>query len=93
MIFKFNIGEIPKPISDLFMVNRFFHNHNTRSVGYLHTTLGRSEAGYRTFSYIDTHIWNHMSQNVSINVSYSKFKFLTKFYILNNEIPMIRLNV
>ena len=24
---------------------------------------------------------------------YSKFKFLTKFYILNNEIPMIRLNV
>ena len=36
---------------------------------------------------------NCTSQNVSINVSYSKFKFLRKFYILNNEIPMIRLNV
>ena len=34
-----------------------------------------------------------MSQNVSINVSYSKFKLLTKFYILNNEIHMVRLNV
>ena len=71
MMFKFNIGEVPTPISELFMVNRFFHNHNTRtrSGGYLHTPLGRSEASYRTYSYIGTHIWNHMSQNVSINVS------------------------
>ena len=52
MMFKFDIGEVPKPISDLFRVNPFFHNHNTRSVGYLHTPLGRSEASYRTFSYI-----------------------------------------
>ena len=92
-MFKFNIGEVPKPISDLFMVNRFFHNHNTRSGAYLHTPLGRSEASYLTFSYIGTHVWNYMSQNVSNNVLYSKFKFLTKFYILNNEIAMIRLNV
>ena len=91
MMFKFNIGKVPKPISDLFMVNCFFfHNHNTRRAGYLRTQLGRSEASFRTFSYIGTHIWNHMSQNVSINVSYSKFYFfLTKFSILNNEIPMI----
>ena len=67
--------------------------YDTKSVGYLHTPIGRSEASYRTFRYIGTHIWNHMLQNVSINVSCSKFKFLTKFYILNNEIPMIRLNV
>ena len=56
---KFNIGEVPKPISDLFVVNRFFHNHSTRSGGYLHTLLDSSEASYRTFSYIGTHIWNH----------------------------------
>ena len=56
MMFKFNIGEAPKPISDLFMVNRFFHNHNTRSAGYLHTLLGRSEASYRTI------IWHKMYQ-------------------------------
>ena len=95
MIFKFNIGEVhvPTPISELFMVNRLFHNHNTRRIGYLHTPLAKSETSYRTYSYIGTHIWNHMSQNVSINVSYSKFNLLTKFYILNNEIPMIRLNV
>ena len=59
---RFNIGEVSKPISDLFMVNR-----------YLHTPLGRSEASYRTFSYIGTHVWNHMSQNVSINVLYIDF--------------------
>ena len=71
MMFKFNIGEVPKPISDVFMVNLFFHNHNTIRVGYLHTSLGKSETSYRTFSYVGTHIWNHMSQNVSINVLYS----------------------
>ena len=68
MLLKLNIGEVPKQISDLFIINRLFHNHNTRSVGYLHTPLGRSEASYRTFSYISTHIWNYMSQNVSINL-------------------------
>ena len=52
MIFKFNIGEVPKSISHLFMINRFFHNHNTISGGYLHTPLGRGEASYRTYSYI-----------------------------------------
>ena len=91
-MFNFNIGEVPKPISDLLMVNRLFHNHNTRRVGYLYTPLGRSEASYRTFIYIGTHIWIHISLNESLNVSYSKFKFLTKFYILNNEIPMISLD-
>ena len=49
MLFKFNIGEVPKPISDLLMVNRFLHNHNTRSVGYHHTPLARSEASYRSY--------------------------------------------
>ena len=91
-MFNFNIGEVPKPISDLLMVNRLFHNHNTRRVGYLYTPLGRSEASYGSFSYFGTHIWSHISQNVLINVSYSKFNFLNKFYILNNEIPMIRLD-
>ena len=52
MMFKFNNGEVPKPISDLFVLNRFFHNHNTKSVGYLQTPLGRRAASYRTFSYI-----------------------------------------
>ena len=91
-MFKFNIGEVPKPISNLFMVSCFFHSHTTRSVGYLHTPLGKSEASYRTFNYIGIHIWKHISQNVSINISNSKFKFLTKFYILNNKITIIRLN-
>ena len=49
MMYKYNIGEVPKPISDLCMVNCFVHKHNTRSGGYLHTSLGRSEARYRTF--------------------------------------------
>ena len=77
---RFNISEVPKAISHLFMVNRSFHNHNTRRVGYLHTPFGRSEASYRTFSYISTHIWNHMSQNVSITVLYIDFNkiFLSK---------------
>ena len=93
MMFKFNIGKVPKAISDIFTVNWFFHKQNTRSVGYLHTPFGKSEDSYSTFSYIGTHIWNHMSQNVSIDVLYLKIIFLIKFYILNNEIPTIRLNI
>ena len=79
MMFKFNICEVPKAISDLFMVNYFSHNHILETLeNNFHTPLGRNEVSYCTFSYIGTHIWNHMSQNVSINVSYSKFKFFNK---------------
>ena len=48
------------------------HTHNTRRSKFIHTptSIGRSEATYRTFSYRDDHIWNYISHNVPTDVSY-----------------------
>ena len=75
------------------MLNRFFHSYSVGGVGYLHDSLGKSEASYRVSALIFGILI--MSQNVSIivNVSHSKCEFLTKFYILNIEMLLIKLNV
>ena len=71
MMFKFNNGEVPKPISDLFVLNRFFHNHNileTLVIFRLHFVEGQLAIVHLAISAVGIHIWNHMSQDVSINV-------------------------
>ena len=47
---------------------------------------------YKTFSYFDAPIWNHIANNVSRNVSYSSFKYLVKLYIQNDSHVTYRLN-
>ena len=54
--------------------------------------IGRTEAIY-TFSYFGAQIWNHISNNVSTNVSYFSFKHLVKFYTQNNSHVIYRLNI
>ena len=93
MMFKFNIGEVPKPISDLFMLIVFSITIilEVMVIFTLHLIKVKLAIVHLAISALIFGII--MSQNVSINVSYSKLKFLTIFYILNNEIPIIRLNV
>ena len=69
----YSIGEEPSPISYLFPANITYHEHNTRSARCLHTSIGRSEAIYQTFSYRSVHIWNYISLKVNSNFSYACF--------------------
>ena len=46
MMFKLEIGDVPKPISDLFQTNNNYHSYGTRSSQSLHTPISRSEAIY-----------------------------------------------
>ena len=65
---------------------------NTRRNDNLHTPVGRTEAIYETFSFYGVHIWNHISSNIQIDVSYTSFKCIVKTYIQNNNITIFRLN-
>ena len=56
MMFKRSIGVLPLPVSALFQYNSVIHAHNTRSIKFIHTPIGRSEATYRTFAYRGAHI-------------------------------------
>ena len=78
---------LPTPLSDLFIVNNTRHAHFTRQHNDLHIDIGRKENVYRLFSFHGTHIWNHISKKISIDVSYACFKNLSKMYIQANNIP------
>ena len=95
MMFKHHIGDVPKPISDLFQTNNINHSSGTRSSQSLRTPIhvGRSEAIYQTFTYTGSLAWNYISGKIPTDVSYICFKTSAKFHIQANSLPQIRLNV
>ena len=85
LIFKYSLGLVHMPIKTLFAKNNQFHNYNTTQSGSLHSSLGRGEAIYRTFSFHGINIWNYLSKHIPINVSYACFKKTTKCYLIEND--------
>ena len=79
---------LPTPLTELFIVNNTRHDHFTRQHNDLHIDIGLKEIVYRLFSFHGTHIWNHISKKISIDVSYVSFKNLLTMYIQQaNNIP------
>ena len=69
MMFKHHIGDVPKPISDLFETNDNYHSYSTRNSQALRTPIGKSEAIYQTFTYIGSLAWNYISSKNPTDVS------------------------
>ena len=94
MMFKHHIGDVPKPISDLFQSNDNYHSYSTHNSQALRTAIGKSEAIYhQTFTYIGSLAWNYISSKIPTDVSYICFKNFAKLHIQANSSPQIRLNV
>ena len=92
-MFKMSKCDVPKPLHALFRINNSYHiviRQGARSKS-IHVPIGRTEAIYKLFSYFGAHVWNHISNNISINVSYCLN--LVKFYIQNNNYVRYRLNI
>ena len=72
LMFKHNIGIVPKPIASLFRKKDEIHGYNTRHCSSLHP--GKSEATYRTFSCHTILIWNYLSKLICTNFTLACFK-------------------
>ena len=87
IMFKNEVGLVPKPISQLFTRNSEYHDYNTRhSYSSLHLSVGRSEAIYRSFRFHGINIWIFLKMHGPIDVSYLRFKKLTLSYLMANDI-------
>ena len=86
IMFKNEVGLVPKPISQLFTRNSEYHDYNTRPSSSLHLSVGRGEAIYRSFSFHGINISNFLKMHVPIDVSYLRFKKLTFSYLMANDI-------
>ena len=72
-MFKMCLGLLPPNIRELFLSNKNIHTYNTRNKNKLHTNKGNHEFIYSTFVYQGTNLWNHILQNINVNVSINVF--------------------
>ena len=86
LIFKYNMGVVPHPITDLLELNNERHNYNTKQTHDLQINAGRCEIVYKLFSFHGVHIWNHVPRKIPVDVSYACFKNLTKAFLQTNDI-------
>ena len=87
IMFKNYLNILPTPLNDLFRVNNPRYEYFTRQHNDLHVDIGLKKGVYKLFSFHGIHIWNHISNKISIDVSYACFKNLSKNYIKNYNIP------
>ena len=86
IMFKKEVGFIPKLISQLFTRNNEYHDYNTRHSSSLHFLIWRGEAIYRSFSFHGINICNQLKMHIPTDVSYICFKKLTLSYLITNDI-------
>ena len=70
----FKYGNVIAHINTCIMLNKF-----------LHSSLGKGEAIYRTFSFHGINIWEYLSKCTPTNVSYACFKKTTKCNLMEND--------
>ena len=88
IMFKNEIGLVPKPISQIFTRNNEYHDYNNRHSNSLDVSVGRSKAIYRCFSFHGIIICSQLKMHVPTDVSYTSicFKKITLSYLIANDI-------
>ena len=86
LMFKNSKQIVPIAIHLVFARNDQYHNYNTRQSRSLHSSVGRGEAIYRSFSFHGVNIWKYPSKHIPVNVTNTRFNKLTKACLLNNNI-------
>ena len=82
MMYKYANYLLPPVINSLYTVNSDIHEHNTRQKHLLHTNKGSTNQFNKYFSNISARVWNALQKAIDVNVSASKFKHMSKTYLL-----------
>ena len=82
MMYKYANYLLPPVINSLYTVNSDIHEHNTRQKHLLHTNKGSTNQFNKCFSNISARVWNALQKAIDVNVSASKFKHMSKTYLL-----------
>ena len=90
-MFKLHHGQVPESIKTLFQLNSDVHSYNTRHKYSLRSFRGNHEYIHYTFSFqaVLEYIWKEISRYISINVSFPKFKKISKAYFLSHHLTML----
>ena len=88
IMFKCNFELVPNSLKQMFVSNNSIHAHNTRHRNCIHTFRGNNEFAYRTFTFQSVYLWNIILANVSIDVSFLRFKHILKHFLVNTKLKL-----
>ena len=73
-MFKYNNGNIPRALSELFTLISSSHSYDTRNRDKIRYAYGKHKFMYRNFRFTSVYIWNYLASNININTSFFYFK-------------------
>ena len=88
-MFKYNNGNIPKALSEIFTLNSSNHSCNTRNKDKIRSAYGKHKFMYRNFRFTSVHIWDYLASNININTSFSDFKNKVKIVITPEDFNLV----
>ena len=85
---KYEHGNLPEALHMLFIKNSAVHSYNTRNKGKLRPAMAKHTYRDKDFRFICVHVWNHISDHIKTDTSFSTFKKTLKKYILSDNFEL-----
>ena len=73
-MYKYEYCIIPVSLQYLFTKNSSVHEYDTRNRNKLRHAIAKHVYRDNDFRFISVHVWNDISENISIDVSFPTFK-------------------
>ena len=77
-------NRLPRIFENLYFMNNYHHNYQTRYSNLLRVPLSSTELRKRTIRFTGVTMYNELYSNVKFNVSFGTFKHTSKLYFLNS---------
>ena len=84
-MYKYEYCIIPVALQYLYTKNSSVHEYNTRNRNKLRPAIAKHVYRDKDFRFISVHVWNYISENISIDVSFPTFKKSLKLFILSED--------
>ena len=80
-MYKLSKGLLPEALNELCIKNNKLHHYPTRNCDKYHIQTNTD-----SFSNVSARIWNVITTNMYVNISFMHFKIVSKLYLHENEV-------
>ena len=84
-MYKYEYSIITVALQYLFSKNSSVHEYNTRNRNKLRPAIAKHVYRDKDFRFVSVHVWNYISKNISIDVSFPSFKKSLKLFIFSED--------
>ena len=81
-MYKLSNGLLPEGLNELYIKNNKIHLYPTRNCDNKY----HIQTSTNSFSNVSAHIWNVITTNIDVNISFMQFKVILKLYLHENEV-------